>query len=358
MNTTDPSSNKHRWPFVTQEGNMPNQDEDLSNVPESVKKQQREADRKIKEAQEPSSTPDITPENTDDPPVVPVDPPAAAPAAAPVEAAVAPVINDGTGDGQWEHKYKVLQGKYNSEVPELTRKVEELTTQMERQDTVIQGLNSQHSEQAPSKIDIDDLNPEDFQGWGDEMKVMVDTVNKLKLIVSDQNSIIAGFKGQPAAGAANTDGELQGRVENLESNANDTRITSYIKYLDDNIKGKWRVLNKNANFINWLNVIDPVSMQSRKAALTAAAENLRGAQVASIFNLYIGENGGDAGAVIADELPAGGGDGGGDLTPKPELTQADVTKAQSDFVKGKITEAEFDVVYSKYQSTLRRQLKA
>jgi hypothetical protein len=232
--------------------------------------------------------------------------------------------------------------------------VDDLKTQMERQETVIQGLNSQHSEQSP-KIDIDDLNPEDFQGWGDEMKTMVTTVNKLKAIISDQATVIAGFNGSPAQAAANTDGELQGRVENLESNANDTRITSYIKYLDDNIKGKWRVLNKNANFIKWLDVVDPVSLQSRKTALTAAAENLRGAQVASIFNLYIGENGGDAGAVIADELPAGGGDGGGDLTPKVELTQADVHKAQSDFVKGRITEVEFDKIYAAYQSILRKQ---
>jgi hypothetical protein len=331
-------------------------DEDLSNVPESVKKQQREADKKIKEALEGPAQEEgwgeSPPVNTDLPAPKIEDPPA--PAAAPT-APVAPVINDGTSDpGQWEHKYKVLQGKYNNEVPQLKSMVDDLKTQMERQETVIQGLNSQHSEQSP-KIDIDDLNPEDFQGWGDEMKTMVTTVNKLKAIISDQATVIAGFNGSPAQAAANTDGELQGRVENLESNANDTRITSYIKYLDDNIKGKWRVLNKNANFIKWLDVVDPVSLQSRKTALTAAAENLRGAQVASIFNLYIGENGGDAGAVIADELPAGGGDGGGDLTPKVELTQADVHKAQSDFVKGRITEVEFDKIYAAYQSILRKQ---
>jgi hypothetical protein len=328
--------------------------EDLTNVPESVKKQQREADKKIKDLAEPAPEVVDPPVNTD-PPAPVIDPPA--PVIDP-PAPVSPVISDGTDDGQWEHKYKVLQGKYNSEIPELTRMVEDLKTQMERQDTVIQGLNSQHSEQAPSKIDIADLNPEDFQGWGDEMKVMVTTVNKLKGIITEQAATIAGFNGSPAQAAANTDGELQGRVENLESNANDSRITDYIKYLDDNIKGKWRVLNKNANFIKWLDVIDPVSMQSRKSALTSAAETLRGAQVASIFNLYIGENGGDAGVVIADELPAGGGDGGGNLPTTPDLTQADVTKAQNDFVKGKITEEDFDKIYSQYQSTLRRQLKA
>jgi hypothetical protein len=79
--------------------------------------------------------------------------------------------------------------------------------------------------------------------------------------------------------------------------------------------------------------------------------------VASIFNLFIVENGGDAGVIIADELPSGEGNGGGDLTPTVDLTQADVTAAQQDFVKGKITEAEFDTIYSKFQSILRKQTR-
>ena len=333
-------------------------EEDLSNVPASVLKQQRAAERKIKEQQEGTPAPEASaaaaaePENTDITPTAPIESSAATPA--PAAAPVAPAINDGSDSGQWEHKYNVLQGKYNAEVPTLTKMVEDLKHQMERQDTVIQGLNSQHSEQAPKQVELADLNPEDFQGWGDEMKVMVDTVNKLKLIITDQNTIIAGLKGQTAPATAQDDG-LQDRVQNLESNANDTRITSYIKYLDENIKADWRKMNKNAQFIQWLDVVDPISMQPRKAALTSAAKDLRGSQVASIFNLYVTANGGDAGAVIADELPIGQGDGGGDLTPKAELTQADVAHAQSQFVKGKITEAEFDTIYSKYQLTLRKQ---
>jgi len=336
-------------------------DEDLTNVPASVLKQQREAERKIKAAAEEAGAPEASaaaaaePGNTEATPTPPIDPPVPAPA--PIEAApVEPAINDGTVDpNQWEHKYNVLQGKYNKEIPTLTKMVEDLKGQMERQDTVIQGLNSQQTVSTPSKIELDDLNPADFAGWGDEMKVMVDTVNKLKLIINDQNTIIAGLKGQTAPATAHDDGELQGRIQSLESNANDNRITSYIKYLDENINGDWRKMNKNAKFIQWLDVVDPVSMQTRKVALTAAAENLRGSQVASIFNLYITANGGDGGTIIADELPAGDGNGGGDLTPKAETTQADVTAAQSQFVKGKITEADFDKIYSSFQSTLRKQ---
>jgi hypothetical protein len=340
---------------VTQEGNMGDHDEDLTNVPANVLKQQREADRKMKEATAaPVTTPDEgTP--TPVPDATPVIEPV--PVIEPIAAPVAPIINDGTQpDGQFEHKYNVLKGKYDKEVGDLRGLVTDLKTQMERQEIVIQGLNSQHSEQAPIKpVDMADLNPEDFQGWGDEMKTMVSTVNRLKAVVQDQNTIIAGYTGQPAPAATTDESELQGRVESLESEVNDGRITSYIKYLDDNIKGDWRALNKDARFNAWLAVNDPISMAPRKGALTSAAENLRGSQVASIFNLYIADNGNTAGVTIADELPLSSGDGGGDLTPTVTLTQADIAKAQQDFVQGRMTEENFDKLYSQYQSTLRRQ---
>ena len=331
---------------------MGKKDDDLTDVPESVLKQQREAEKKIREAAEANSTQEPAPVvNTEEPKPEPITEPA------PVErpAHVTPAINDGTtDDGQWQHKYSVLQGKYNKEVSDLNGMVVDLKAQMDRQEVVIQGLNSQHSEKAPVNVEIDDLNPEDFQGWGDEMKAMVTTVNKLRSVIIDQNKVIAGLGGKPNPVAAQDDG-LQNRVETLESEANNGRISAYLKYLDDNIKGDWRVLNKNAKFIKWLGNVDPISLETRQKALVAAAENLRGSQVTSIFNAYIGANASGTGIRIADELPAGDGSGGGDgLDTAPTLTQADVATAQSDFVKGRITEEEFDKIYSQYQSTLRR----
>lgn len=330
--------------------------EDLTNVPASVIKQQKEADRKIKEQTEGPvvTTQAVVKTVVPEPEVVPdvttiTDPPAVD--AVPVQ----PVISDGTtDDGQWQHKYSVLQGKYNKEVGDLKTMALELKEQVERQNIVIQGLNSKHSEKSPKSVDIDDLNPEDFTGWGDEMKTMVETVNKLKSIINDQNQIITGLKGTPVAATPADDG-LKSRVESLETDANDTRIQTYLKHLDTNIKGNWRAMNKDAKFNKWLAEVDPVSMLPRKKTLVAAAEDLRGSQVTSIFNLYIAENGGDAGVTIADELPAGGGDGGGneDLTKTVAVTQEDVKKAQQDFVQGRITEEDFDKIYSKFQLTLR-----
>lgn len=326
---------------------MPKQ-EDLSNVPASVIKQQREAEKLIKQAEE-GPAQELNTDQDPPEPASPVEP--AAPTA--IQTSAEPAINDGsTDDGQWKHKYDVLQGKYNKEISDLKGTVVDMQAMLERQEVVIQGLNSQQSEKAPSQVNLTDLNPEDFEGWGDEMKVMVNQVNSLKTIINDQNKIISDLKNTKPSKV--DDSGLASRVETLETEAQDSRVVSYLKYLDDNIKGNWRALNKDVNFINWASDVDPISLQPRLNLLQQAAGAFRGAQVASIFNAYISEVGGSSGYKVDAELPGSG--PGGEFTPsnEPKLTQDDVTKAQSDFVKGRITEEEFDNIYKKFQKTLRR----
>jgi hypothetical protein len=334
--------------------------EDLSNVPASVIKQQEDAEAKIAaaklEAENPMPAQQETPLNTDIEPTAPnpVIPPAPDSPPAPV----APAISDGlTPDGQWEHKYSVLQGKYNKEVGELKGIVVDMQSQMERQEKVIESMNSKTIDSPSIKVG-EDLNPDDFAGWGDEMKLMVNQVNSLKSIITDQNTVISGLKGgQPGQ----TDDGLQTRVESLETEINDNRAATYLKFLDENIKGDWRVLNKDPNFNAWIDQQDPISLQPRRTSLTSAASQLRGDQVSSIFNLYISANAAGGDVTIADALPGGSGNSGlEDVThrPKKETTQDEVTEAQRQFVQGKITEEDFDKIYSAFQATLRRQQKS
>lgn len=331
---------------------MPDSVEDLTNVPASVLKQQQDADAKIKAAKkvldDPKPAQPAEELNTD---LNPAQPAPAIPKIEPAPAPAQPAISDGTTqDGQWEHKYSVLQGKYNKEVGDLKGMIVDMQTQMERQNQVIEGLNSK-ANVSPVKDLGADLNPEDFSGWGDEMKLMVDQVNALKTHIAKQDEALRNA----TSNAAPADGGLQTRIESLESEANDTRSSTYLKFLDDNIKGEWRALNKDANFNAWIDQTDPISLQPRRALLVAAATALRGDQVASIFNLYISAN--SAGTLtIADELPGGSGNGAHDnLDTVTGTTQEQVSAAQRDFVQGKITEEEFDKIYSQFQSTLKRQ---
>jgi hypothetical protein len=327
--------------------------EDLSNVPASVLKQQRDAERKIQ-----ALTEDPTPEgntektvNTPDPEPAPEPEPVKE---EPVKETVIqePAIFDDQSDGKWEHKYKVLQGKYDKEVGSLRGEINALKEMMDRQTKIIDGLESSNNN-APehSSHDIgDDLNPEDYEGWGEEMKPLVSQINKLNAIIRDQSQIIDGLKGQ----GQSQNPELDNRLKTLESESRETRVQKYLETLDTKINGDWRKLNVDQGFNAWLNEQDPMSMAIRRELLTAAAENLRGAQVASIFNQYISGLKGDAGVVISSDMPSGSAAGDGEVTPRHKVTEEDVSTARQDFIKGRITEEEFDKIYSKFQKTLRR----
>lgn len=327
--------------------------EDLSNVPASVLKQQRDAERKI-EALKAEPTPDPV-QNTD-----PISDPEPAPLTDPVDPKpmepaqpVKPAIVDDQTSGQWEHKYRVLQGKYDKEVGDLRGEIASMKAMMERQTKIIDGLETSNNNAPEKNIDLgDDLNLEDYEGWGDEMKPLVTQVNTLKAIIKDQAAVIDGLKSNPMA----ADNGLADRVNSLESESRETRVKTYLQTLDTQINGPWRELNVDANFNAWLNESDPMSMMVRRDLLEAAAENLRGAQVASIFNQFISSQGKQAApnVSIADVLPDGSGAGDDNSTPKPKVTEADVKQAQQDFIRGKITEEEYDKKYAAFQRTLRR----
>jgi len=339
-------------------------DEDLSNVPSAVRKQERAAEKlveQIKAKPEDNPVQEVVVVNKTEAEiaaeaaaVAPTDPPETVPAA---------IIDTNDQGSQWEHKYKVLQGKYDKEIGDVRGQMAELQLSFERQAKIIEDLNSKQSvpnsaTDADSKVG--DLDPEDFEGWGKEMKDMAITVNRLNAIIRDQSEIINGLKTAGPKGGAQ-DGDVSQRVDSIEQEMGKTRADRYTQALDSTIKGDWRAINKDPKFISWLNVVDPISGVPRMSHLQVAAQELRGDQVSSIFNQYIEV----AGIVqtkstsFVDDIPVGGGGGEPNLGENQvRLTAADISKAQQDHIQGRITEAEYDKIYSDYQKELRRQQKA
>lgn len=344
---------------------MADKDEDFSNVPKAVLKQQAAAEKLVEQ---------ITAKPEDNPAkevvviqkteaeiaaeaavaAAPTDPPVAVPAA---------IIDTNDQSSQWEHKYNVLKGKYDKEIGDVRGQMSELQLSFERQAKIIEDLNSKQIV-PPSAADADskvgDLDPEDFEGWGKEMKDMVTMVNRLNAVIRDQSEIINGLKTGAPQGEAQG-GEISQRVESIEQEMGKTRADRYTQSLDGTIKGDWRAINKDPKFISWLNIVDPISGVPRMQHLQAFAQELRGDQVSSIFNQYI-----EAAGIVqtvptsfVDDIPAGGGGGEPNLgEAKVRLTAADISKAQQDHIQGRITEAEYDKIYSDYQKELRRQQKA
>jgi hypothetical protein len=341
-------------------------DEDLSNVPSAVRKQERAAEKLVEQIQaKPVDDPvkEVVVVNKTEEEIAaeaaavaaaPTDPPEAVPAA---------IIDTNDQNSQWEHKYSVLKGKYDKEIGDVRDQMSELQLSFERQTKIIEDLNSKTiipPSAANADVSMGDLDPEDFEGWGKEMKDMVVMVNRLNAVIRDQSEIINGLKTGAPQGEAQ-DGKMSQRVESIEEEMGKTRAARYTQALDGTIKGDWRAINKDPKFISWLNVVDPISGVPRMSHLQVAAQELRGDQVSSIFNQYI-----EAAGIVqtkptsfVDDIPAGGGGGEPNLGENQvRLTAADISKAQQDHIQGRITEAEYDKIYSDYQKELRRQKKA
>jgi hypothetical protein len=315
---------------------------DFSGIPAAVLKQKRAADKlaggqgEPEPALEEGNTGNQEPNKPADPEPVVTEP-----------AQLSPAIPDGNSD-TWEQKYRVIQGKYDKEIAALRGDLADAKAMLERQNVVIENLNSKQTE-LESTPGQGNLDPDDFESWGEEMQGMVKLVNSLKATVASQNETI-----QKLSGGSQPDPQLNQRLESLETDAYQSRVDNYLDFLDKHIKGDWRIINKTTQFSAWLDGQDPVSLQPRRDVLMNAADNFRGAQVASIFNLYIEQNGVDSGVTVASDLPGGSASGNtGDTKPRETTSIIDLKKAEKDFIKGQITQEEFAAISAKVQKSLR-----
>ena len=279
--------------------------------------------------------------------------PGAAPGqiAKPVELPAAPQPQPQAGD-TWEHKYSVLQGKYNRELTELHAQVESQAGTIANLNSLIVSLNSRSPEAgaAPSQegarpqagqVDID---PDAFTGYGAEM---IDLVN----LVKSQSAELAKLKGE-----TNFIAERQVKTEG----------ESYYDALDL-AASDWRTLNKDVDFLAWLKEPDGLSGITRQENMTAAHNALNSAGVAKYFLAYKAK--GDptpkpqapnpvtqGNALLNQVVPFDTGvrteitqpEGGQPVV----VTRAQFNKAVQDKVQNKITDAEFKVISDNFQRSI------
>ena len=255
----------------------------------------------------------------------------------------------------WEHKYNVLQGKYNSELTELHSRMDEQAGTIANLNSLIVSLNSRapapiaesFSQGGQPQVGQGELDPDNFTGYGAEM---IDLVNMVK----SQSAEIRLLKGE-----TNKLAETQVRTE------------ADIYY--DSLEGKvadWRTLNKDVNFLNWLKEPDGLSNTSRQVNMTAAHNNLNPAGVANYFLAYKKATGNqptnnqttipkpkvEGNRLLNQVVPFDTGVRT-EITQPGEVQKVVVTRAQfnqavTDRVKGKITDEQFKVISDNFQRSI------
>ena len=274
--------------------------------------------------------------------------------AKPLEIPAQPQPQDGD---TWEHKYNVLQGKYNSDLTELRQELESQGGTIANLNSLIVSLNNRTPEPAAAEPPFQEARPQDgqkvvnaddFTGYGAEM---IDLVN----LVKSQASEISLLKGE-------TDKLAEKQVK--------SEADVYYDALDLSVKD-WRTLNKNLEFLAWLKEPDGLSATTRQENMTAAHMALDPTGVAKYFLAYKANGSPTPNPSTPSpnpQLKPVQPNLAGQVVPfdtgvrteitQPEgvqpvvVTRAQFNKAVTDKVKGKITDEQFKVVSDNFQRSI------
>jgi hypothetical protein len=219
----------------------------------------------------------------------PPTPPAgeAPPAAAPEGAAPAAPPAEG-----WEQKYRVLQGKYNAEVPRLQKQAQTQAQQIETltaQLTATQGMVASIAQNrgpapagqgsapaAPAKL----VKDEEVSEFGEELTDFIRRVAQ-DTVLPKVEERFQPFKQEVAKAREHAAGAAQRQAQ-----ADRERLFGV---LDSQVPG-WREQNDDAEFVAWLNQPDAYSGMPRANLLTQAYERNDAPRVVAFFLGYRNEH--------------------------------------------------------------------
>lgn len=197
---------------------------------------------------------------TPDPDPAPQDPPADP---KPQDPPQDPKPQDPPAEDPWEHKYKVMEGKYRAEVPRLAADNRELRTKLETLSKEIEELKSKPAEPAKSLVSA-----EDREKYGDDLLDVVKRVAQEQVAAKDQE--IA---------------ELKRKLEFVHQ---DTAKNAEIGFYDrlGSLVPDWATLNGDESFLKWLDEYDEFTGRTRQDLLSEAEQARDAERVARFFTKW------------------------------------------------------------------------
>ena len=257
-------------------------------TPRAVKKAAEESERLVKQLNEPQK-PNVaeTPQPPAPEPTPSPSPAGEPPPAQPVgDPPVQPQELHQPTDESWQQRYQVLQGKYNAEVPRLSRQVAELVSRSEQLETLLAGMRASPASAVtpPASTPASKVTAEERAEWGPEFfDVVTKHVNELLV------PVLSRLEGRMHS--------IEGGVQNVAQRTVQNDRDKLYQHLDSNVSG-WRELNEREDFLQWLDQRDAYSGTVRGVLLKQAFERNDGERVAQFFKGFTTEH-----AIVA---PSGG----------------------------------------------------
>ena len=166
-------------------------------------------------------------------------------------------------DDQWEHRYKVIEGKYRAEVPRLAADNRELRQKLDVLTQELESLKSQATKPSSSLI-----SQEDREKYGDDL------LDVMKRAAQEQVSA----KDQEIA-------ELKRRLDEVNSTTNRNVEVGFYDQLG-RLAPDWVTINSDENFLRWLDEYDELTGKTRQDLLSEAEASRDAERVARFFSKW------------------------------------------------------------------------
>ena len=184
-----------------------------------------------------------------------------------------------------EHKYKVLQGKYNKEVPRLQQ---QLRQSFEENDTLRQRLNDMEATVASLKAvkekpPMPAVSDEEREQFGDDLIDLISRVSKRDLLPEIEKRL------KDVDGRVKQVGQ---KVASTEETMAESKRRETLKALADAVPN-WEQQNEDPKFLEWLGEVEPSVGVERGRLLTDAFQSNDAHRVIWFFKGFQNENAAD-----------------------------------------------------------------
>lgn len=272
----------------------------MSALPAQVRKQIDRANQIVEQLKAPPSDPPPDPAATPAPVAAPA---AATPPATPAEPPVAPAATPPATEDSAEHRYKVLQGKYNAEVPRLQQANRELQATVRTQGEQIAALNALVAtlggQRAAAPAAPEPTQPvrlvkdEEEREYGADLLDVVRRAAK-EAVLPELDQRIA----QKVAPVAQKVDQVAGQANAASRHVQQQNQQAVYRMLKEQVPN-WNELNESPEFHTWLDQLDPYAGRPRGELLVEAYKSFDGPRVVAFFKGYLNEH-----AAVTPPAPA------------------------------------------------------
>lgn len=190
-----------------------------------------------------------------------------------------PPANEPSGtqaDEGWKHKYDVLRGKYDNEVPRLAQENRAMAERLGQLEALLAAMQAAAPVATPVATQPveDGITDEERAEYGDDLIKLIE--KKARALISQE---VAPLRQQ-----------VQQVGQSVRVTTTATAQNGVLTALD-NWNKNWRTQNNDAGFLSWLQELDPLSGQPRKHLLDSAFQGGAAQRVIAIFSAYRQEHG-------------------------------------------------------------------